>query len=72
MARKAFAWSPVRELMKKSGAEMVSKDAVDALIDILVAKSKELTNRALVYTRHADRVKLTKEDMDLAIKYSRK
>ena len=67
MAKKSLAWSPIRELMKKSGAEMVSKDAVDALISILEEKAVALTSKALEFCRHADRKKLTKEDMDLAI-----
>lgn len=67
MAKKSLAWSPIRELMKKSGAEMVSKDAVDALITILEEKAVALTSKALEFCRHADRKKLTKEDMDLAI-----
>jgi histone H3/H4 len=53
--------------MKKSGAEMVSKEAVDALIVILEEKAIALTTKALEFCRHADRKKLTKEDMDLAI-----
>jgi hypothetical protein len=35
MAKKVFAWSPVRKLMKDNGAEMVAREAVDALIDYL-------------------------------------
>ena len=53
--------------MKKGGAEMVSKDAVDALISILEDKAIALTTKALGFCRHADRKKLTKEDIDLAI-----
>lgn len=64
---KVFAWSPIRELMKKSGAEMVSKDAVDELISFLEGYAKELTNKALEMTRHSGRKKLTKEDMEMAL-----
>jgi len=53
--------------MKKSGAEMVSKDAVDALISILEEKAIALTTKALEFCRHADRKKLTHDDMKLAI-----
>ena len=67
MAKRILAWSPIRELMKKSGAEMVSKDAVDALISILEEKAIALTVKALEFCRHADRKKLTREDMNLAI-----
>ncbi|MFX0103351.1 MAG: histone [Candidatus Hodarchaeota archaeon] len=67
MAKRILAWSPIRELMKKAGAEMVSKDAVDALISIMEEKAVALTVKALQFCRHADRKKLTKDDMVLAI-----
>ena len=35
MSKKVFAWSPVRKLMKDNGAEMVAREAVDALVDYL-------------------------------------
>jgi len=50
-----FAWSPVRKLMKDNGAEMVARDAVDALIDYLEKLAKGMTNKALEMTRHAGR-----------------
>ena len=68
MAKKVFAWSPIRKLMKDNGAEMVARDAVDALIDYLEKTAKIMTNKALEMTRHAQRKKLTDIDMDLAMK----
>ena len=68
MAKKVFAWSPIRKLMKDNGAEMVARDAVDALIDFLEKSAKSVTNKALEMTGHAGRKKLTLEDMDLAMK----
>ena len=67
MAKKVFAWSPVRKLMKDNGAEMVARDAVDALIDYLEKLAKGVTSKALEMTRHAGRKKLTMNDMDLAM-----
>ncbi len=67
MATKIIAWSPIRDLMKKNGAEMVSRDAVDALIDFLVLKAKEITNKALEMSRHANRKKLQKADIVMAL-----
>ena len=67
MAKKIFAWSPVRKLMKDNGAEMVARDAVDALIDYLEKMARTATNKALEMTRHAGRKKLTLGDMDLAM-----
>jgi len=68
MAKKVFAWSPIRKLMKDNGAEMVARDAVDALISYLEGVAKNVTNKALEMTRHAGRKKLTVEDMELAMK----
>ncbi len=67
MAKKVFAWSPIRKLMKDNGAEMVARDAVDALIDYLEKLAKVMTNKALEMTRHAGRKKLTDVDMNLAM-----
>jgi len=67
MAKKVFAWSPIRKLMKDNGAEMVARDAVDALIDYLEKLAKHMTRKALEMTRHASRKKLTVEDMEMAI-----
>ncbi len=68
MAKKVFAWSPVRKLMKDNGAEMVAREAVDALIDYLEKVARGVTNKALEMTRHANRKKLTVTDMTLAMK----
>lgn len=54
--------------MKDNGAEMVARDAVDALIDYLEKLARGMTNKALEMTRHAGRKKLTLGDMDLAMK----
>ena len=64
MAKKVFAWSPVRKLMKDNGAEMVAREAVDALIDYLEKVARGVTNKALEMTRK----KLTANDMTLAMK----
>ena len=68
MAKKVFAWSPIRKLMKDNGAEMVARDAVDALIDYLEKEARNVTSKALEMTRHAGRKKLTLNDMSLAMK----
>ncbi len=65
---KIFAWSPIRELMKANGAEMVARDAVDELISVLERQAKDLTNRALEFSRHAGRKKVTAQDMNIALK----
>ncbi len=64
-----FSWSPIRRLMKNSGATIVARDAVDELIDWLGVTSKNITETALKLTKHSKRKKITKEDILLAIKY---
>lgn len=69
MARKkaAFAWSPIRELMKDSGAEMVAKKAVDELINYLEEVGKEISSKAQELAKHAGRKKITQNDMKIAM-----
>jgi len=67
--RRMFAWSPLRALMKKSGAQIVSRVAVEALLNYLEDRSKKLTVMALTFAKHSKRKKITKGDMGLAIEY---
>ena len=67
--KRSFAWSPVRKLMKKSGANIVARNAVDALILNLEDVAESITKRALAFAVHAKRKKITKDDIGLAIKY---
>ena len=53
----AFAWSPLRALMKKAGAEIVSRAAVDKLMDYLEEYAKNLTGCALDIAKHSRRRK---------------
>jgi histone H3/H4 len=68
--RRIFAWSPLRALMKKAGAEIVSRDAVESLLFYLEERSKKLTTAALKFAKHAKRKKITQSDMQLAIDYN--
>ena len=63
----AFAWSPLRALMKKAGAEIVSRAAVDKLMDWLEEYAKKLTACALDIAKHSRRKKVTQQDMKIAI-----
>ncbi len=71
MAKKkhSFAWSPVRRLMKKQGATIVARDAVDLLIENLESTATAITKQAITFCNHAGRKKVTKDDLLLAIKY---
>ncbi|MHA1794006.1 MAG: histone [Promethearchaeota archaeon] len=66
--RKNLAWSPIRELMKSVGAQIVARDAVDLMIKILEEEIKDITTNALKLTRHSKRTKLTKDDIELILK----
>lgn len=70
MARKkgTFAWSPIRELMKNSGAAMAANNAVDELIKYLEEVGAQITSKALECAKHAGRKKITEEDMKIAMK----
>ena len=71
MAKKkhAFAWSPIRRLMKQQGASIVARNAVNQLIDHLEKTAVGLTEQARAFTMHANRKKITKNDLLLSIKY---
>lgn len=69
MVKRYFAWSPVRNLMKKSGATIVSREAVAVLMDFLEKRSKKITEMALNFTKHAGRKKVAASDVALASKY---
>jgi len=63
----AFAWSPLRALMKDAGAEIVSRAAVDKLMDFLEGYAKNLTDCALDIAKHSGRKKVTANDMKIAV-----
>ncbi|MCK4383189.1 MAG: NFYB/HAP3 family transcription factor subunit [Candidatus Lokiarchaeota archaeon] len=55
--------------MKQQGASIVARNAVDLLIDHLEKTATALTGQARTFTMHANRKKITKNDLLLAIKY---
>ncbi len=65
--KRIFAWSPLRALMKKAGAEIVSRQSVELLLNYLEDRSKKLTEIALIFAKHSKRKKISKGDMALAI-----
>jgi len=69
MAKKrgTFAWSPLRDLMKKAGAEIVSRDAVELLLFYLEDKAKKMTVNSLKLAKHAKRKKITADDVKLSM-----
>lgn len=65
--KRIFAWSPLRALMKEAGASIVSRQAVELLLNYLETRSKKLTEIALIFAKHSKRKKISKGDMALAI-----
>ena len=55
--------------MKHNGAMIVARGAVDELVDWMSRSAEKLTKNALVLTKHANRKKVTREDILLSIKY---
>ena len=48
--------------------DAISRDAVDYLINVLQDKAVAITKRAYTIAKHSKRKKITKGDIDLAIK----
>ena len=64
--RRIFAWSPLRALMKGAGAEIVSRDCVEVLLNFLEDRARKITGMALEFAKHSKRKKISKDDMALA------
>lgn len=65
--RRTFAWSPLRALMKSAGAVIVSREAVELLLNFLELRAKNLTGIALTFAKHSKRKKISQGDMALAV-----
>ncbi|KKM60218.1 hypothetical protein LCGC14_1544070 [marine sediment metagenome] len=68
LKRKPIAWSPIRRLMGMSGLEIVARDAVDKLLDHLEDVVEDRTKNLKKLSHREHRKKITKEDMESAIK----
>jgi histone H3/H4 len=66
----AIKHTPTREIMKKTGANLVSVDAVDTVRKSAVDQLDMIVDDALKLMRHAKRTKLSEKDIELAIKNS--
>ena len=56
----------VERLIRKAGAERVSEDAAEALADILEEYASEVSQKAILLSKHAGRKTITGEDIRLA------
>jgi len=69
LAKKYLSWSPIRRLMKHNGATLVARDAVDELIYWLEKGAEKIINTAATMAKHANRKKITVDDIRFAIKW---
>lgn len=55
--------------MKAAGAGVVAKDAVDTLGEVLKKKTREIMEVAVKFTEHANRKRVSRDDIRLAIEH---
>lgn len=60
--------APIERIMKKAGAERISEDAKEAMIDELEDYASELGRRATETARYVGRKTVKAEDIELANK----
>jgi len=58
--------APIERLMRKAGAERVSKDAAKELAVILEEYAVTIATQAVKLAKHAGRITVTAEDIRLA------
>lgn len=67
-SKRGIARAPIRELMKSVGAQIVEKSAVTEMKAQLEDAIKACTTNALKLTRHSKHTKVSRDDIDLAMK----
>jgi len=65
---KKFPTYPLIQILKKAGAERVSKEAIEELKKIVFELSEKIAKDAVSFAKHAKRKTVRKEDVELAIK----
>lgn len=60
-----FAKAQVKRIIKKAGAKRVSKEAIEALSQLMEDKALELTAKALTFAKYAGRKTLKPSDFEL-------
>lgn len=60
-------YAPVDRLIRKAGAERVSEDAVEKMVDALEDYTTEVAKKAIAIARHSRRKTVTAEDIKLAL-----
>ena len=62
----AIPTAPVKRIIQEAGAERVSADAVDALVEFLDDYAEEVSKKAVTYAKYANRKTVKAEDIALA------
>ena len=63
-----IALAPLERILKENGAKRVSKDALVVFAEHIENKAKEIAEKAIRFSRHADRRTVLGDDVKLAIK----
>jgi len=61
--------APIDRLIRKAGAERVSADAVEKMVEILEEYATEIAKKAVEAARHAGRKTVKLEDVKMAISF---
>lgn len=59
--------APIERIIRKAGADRVSKDAVEELRDAVEDLGQEIARDAIRMADHANRNTVKKEDIELAV-----
>lgn len=62
----AIPKAPVKRIIREAGAERVSADAVDTLVEFLEDYAEEVSEKAVAYAKYAKRKTVKAEDIALA------
>jgi len=61
--------APVTRIVKKAGAERISKDAEEKFVEAVEAYTEKLAAAAIDLAKHADRKTVQADDVELALKH---
>ena len=60
--------APLARIMTQAGAQRISSDALDALVEILEDKANEIAMQAVKISKHAGRKTINDGDIKLAVR----
>jgi histone H3/H4 len=61
--------APVTRIVKNAGAERISKDAEEKMVEAVEAYANKLSLAVIDLAKHADRKTIQSEDIELALKH---